>query len=63
MSDDRERAEPDPDSRTDEELERQRQTRFGHLPARVRPEDLVETEDADVAHEEPGQPMVRREWG
>jgi len=59
MSDDRERTE----SSTEEDLAQQRQTRFGHLPARVRPEDLVETEDPDAAHEEPGQPMVRREWG
>ena len=59
MTDDREHTEP----RTEDELAHLRQTRFGHLPARVRPEDLVETNDADPAHEEPEQPMVRREWG
>jgi hypothetical protein len=59
MSEDRERDEP----RTEEELARERQATFGHLPARVRPEDLVETEEAEPVHEEPGQPMVRREWG
>jgi len=36
---------------------------FRQLPARVRPEDLVEAEEAEPVHEEPGQPMVRREWG
>jgi hypothetical protein len=55
----REQTEP----RTEEELAHVRQTRFGHLPPRVSPEDLVETEDTDQAHEEPGQPMVRWEWG
>jgi hypothetical protein len=59
MSDDREQTE----TRTEEELARSRHLRFGHLPARVRPEDLVETEEADAVHEEPEQPMVRREWG
>jgi hypothetical protein len=52
-----------PEPRTEEELADLRHTRFGHLPARIRPEDLVETEDADSAQEEPAQPMVRREWG
>jgi hypothetical protein len=59
MSEDREQPQPS----TDEELADLRLTRFGRLPARVRPEDLVETEDAEPVHEEPGQPMVRREWG
>jgi hypothetical protein len=59
MSDHRERTEP----RTEEELAELRQTRFGHLPARVRSEDLVETEEAESAPAEPEQPMVRREWG
>lgn len=59
MGDDRERTGTHPE----EELANQRHTRFGQLPARVRPEDLVETEDAGSGHEEPGQPMVRREWG
>ena len=58
MGDDRERTE----TRTEDELAQVRQQRFGHLPARVRPEDLVETEDTEPGHEEPGQPMVRREW-
>jgi hypothetical protein len=59
MSEDPEQAEP----RTEEELAHLRRARFGHLPARVRPEDLVETEEAEHVHEEPEQPMVRREWG
>ena len=59
MSEHREQTEP----HTEEELADLRHTRFGHLPARVRPEDLVETEEAEPVHEEPGQPMVRREWG
>ncbi len=48
---------------TDEELANLRQRRFGQLPARVRPEDLVEAQEAEPVHEEPEQPMVRREWG
>ena len=59
MSEHREQNEP----HTEEELAHLRHTRFGHLPARVRSEDLVETEEAEPVHEEPGQPMVRREWG
>ncbi|GAA3935442.1 hypothetical protein [Actinoplanes auranticolor] len=59
MSGDREQIEP----RTEDELAQQRQARFGHLPARVSPEDLVESEEAEPVHEEPDQPMVRREWG
>jgi hypothetical protein len=59
MSGHREQAEPN----TDEELAELRRTRFGHLPARIRPEDLTEAEEAEHAHEEPGPPMVRREWG
>ena len=59
MSEHREQTEPD----TDEELAYLRHTRFGQLPARVRPEDRVEAEEAEPVHEEPGQPMVRREWG
>jgi hypothetical protein len=43
MSEHREQAEPD----TDEELAYLRHTRFGQLPARVRPEDLVEAEEAE----------------
>jgi len=49
--------------RTEKELAHLRQTRFGHLPERVRPEDLVESEDSEPVHEEPAEPMVRREWG
>jgi hypothetical protein len=59
MGDDREQTE----TRTDEDLAQLRHVRFGQLPARVRPEDLVETEDTESAHAEPEQPMVRREWG
>lgn len=48
---------------TDEEFARRRHVRFGELPARVTPADLVETVDTDPPHEEPPQPPVRREWG
>jgi hypothetical protein len=58
MSEHREAPEP----HTEEELAEVRQARFGHLPARVRPEDLIESENIEPAQEEPGQPMVRREW-
>ncbi|WBB66106.1 hypothetical protein [Micromonospora sp. WMMD812] len=48
---------------TDAEFARRRHVRFGELPVRVVPaEDLVETVDTEPAHEEPEQPMVRREW-
>jgi hypothetical protein len=59
MRSDQEHVEP----RTEEELAHLRQTRFGHLPARVRPEDLVESEETEPVHEGPAEPMVRREWG
>jgi hypothetical protein len=52
----------EPELRTEEQVAQVRQARFGHLPARVRPEDLVESEDTDHRPEEPAQPMVRREW-
>jgi len=48
---------------TDEELAFLRFARFGELPSRVRPSEMVETVDADAEREEPQQPMVRREWG
>jgi hypothetical protein len=48
---------------TDEELAFLRHARFGELPDRVAPGDMVETAEADPAHEEPPQPPVRREWG
>ncbi|MCM0673815.1 hypothetical protein NCC78_03710 [Micromonospora phytophila] len=57
MSEDREH----PDRSTDDESEARR-ARFGKLPARVAPEDLVETRDTDPPHDEPGEPPVRREW-
>ncbi|MDO3700827.1 hypothetical protein Q3W71_03920 [Micromonospora sp. C28SCA-DRY-2] len=59
MSEDREHA----DRKKDEEYETRRRDRFGKLPERVAPEDLVETTDTDPAHEEPQEPQVRREWG
>lgn len=59
MGEDHDPAEPF----TDEELAYLRHVRFGQLPARVRPDELVETEETDPSHEEPAQPMVRREWG
>jgi hypothetical protein len=59
MSEDREHTE----RLTDEEFDVLRHTRFGELPARVPPADLVETAETDPAHEEPEQPPVRREWG
>jgi hypothetical protein len=48
---------------TDEEYAFLRHIRFGELPARVAPEDLVEAVETDPRHEEPEQPPVRREWG
>jgi len=62
MSADHERAETGTGTE-EEELAQVRQARFGHLPPRVRPEDLVESEPAEPGHEEPEEPMVRREWG
>lgn len=59
MSEEREHT----DRSTDDEFEARRHGRFGKLPDRVPPEDLVETKDTDPAHEEPGEPPVRREWG
>ena len=47
---------------TDEELAFLRFARFGELPARVMPAEMVETVDAEAEREEPQQPMVRREW-
>ena len=51
------------EARTDEELADQRHTRFGRLPPRVRPEDRIESEETEPAHEDAAEPMVRREWG
>jgi hypothetical protein len=51
------------DRLTDEKFEVLRHVRFGKLPARVAPADLVETTETDPPHEEPEQPPVRREWG
>ncbi|MFI5485499.1 hypothetical protein [Micromonospora echinaurantiaca] len=59
MSEDRKH----PDRSTDDEFEAKRHVRFGKLPARVAPEDQVETTDTDPPPEGPGEPQVRREWG
>ncbi|MEH0820918.1 MULTISPECIES: hypothetical protein [unclassified Micromonospora] len=59
MSEDREGN----DRAADEEFEAQRHDRFGKLPGRVAPDELVETADTEPPHEEPGEPPVRREWG
>lgn len=48
---------------TDEEFAFLRHVRFGRLPDPVAPDDMIETAEADPAHEEPQQPPVRREWG
>ncbi|MGI5215932.1 hypothetical protein [Plantactinospora sp. CA-290183] len=48
---------------TDEEFEELRHVRFGKLPARIVPAELVETAETHPAHEEPVEPPVRREWG
>ncbi|MFC6018275.1 hypothetical protein ACFP2T_18950 [Plantactinospora solaniradicis] len=48
---------------TDEEFASVRRVRFGRLPARVVPADLVETAETDPPHDEVEPPMVRREWG
>src|SRR6516165_4654978 len=58
---------------TDEELALRRHARFGQLPARVvpndqlparvLPNDLIETKETDPPHEEPQEPVYRRNWG
>jgi hypothetical protein len=48
---------------TDDEFALLRHARFGELPARSAPTELVETAETELPQEEPGQPMVRREWG
>jgi hypothetical protein len=57
---------------TDEEVALRRHARFGQLPARVVPDDfayltrcaddLIETRQTDPLHEEPQEPVYRREW-
>nr|MDT0660163.1 hypothetical protein [Micromonospora sp. DSM 115978] len=47
---------------TDDEFEARRRARFGRLPTRVLPAELVETAKTDPPPEE-ADPMVRREWG
>ena len=59
MSDDRDYVE----RFTDDELAFLRHVRFGELPSRIAWEDLVAVTETDLAHEEPQQPAVRREWG
>ncbi len=48
---------------SEEEYAALRQTRFGELPARVTPTELVETVETELRHEEPAEPPVRQEWG
>jgi hypothetical protein len=45
------------------ELAELRHVKFGALPARITPADMVETADTGTAAEEPAEPAVRREWG
>jgi hypothetical protein len=52
-----------PERLTDEEIEARRRARFGTLPVRIMPADLVETARTEPPHEEPAEPAVRREWG
>lgn len=47
---------------TDEDLAFLRYARFGQLPARVTPAELVETAETDAPPEEPPEPTARREW-
>ncbi|MDG4833798.1 hypothetical protein O7627_31465 [Solwaraspora sp. WMMD1047] len=58
MTDHRDRVERS----SDEDFETLRRVRFGRLPTRVLPAELVETAETDPPHEE-ADPMVRREWG
>ncbi|MBE1489348.1 hypothetical protein [Plantactinospora soyae] len=48
---------------TDEDFASVRRMRFGRLPARVMPADLIETAETDAPRDEVEQPLVRREWG
>ncbi|MEH0983716.1 hypothetical protein [Micromonospora sp. CPCC 205556] len=50
------------DRPTDDESEARRRARFGKLPKRFAPEELVETKDTEPPPEGPGEPPVRREW-
>lgn len=54
---------PPADQRADEEYALLRRERFGRLPGRIPPAELVELVDPDPDRErhEPGEP--RREWG
>lgn len=47
----------------DEEHARRRHARFGRLPGHVPPEEWVESVEAEPQHEEPPEPVPRREWG
>jgi len=46
----------------DEELALIRHAKFGEPPARMAPDNLIETREADPPHEEPQEPLFRREW-
>jgi hypothetical protein len=48
---------------TDEEVAFLRHVRFGELPARVRPAELVEAVDAETPAEMPYRPFDPREFG
>ena len=48
---------------TDEEYACLRYVRFGELPPRVAPADLVELAETDPPPPEPHELPVRREWG
>ena len=47
----------------DEQPASLRHAKFGELPARVVPDDLIETKAADPPQDEPPEPQFRREWG
>ena len=47
---------------TDEEYAFLRRARFGELPARVAPEDLVEMAETDAPNEDPPEPVLRPDW-
>jgi hypothetical protein len=40
-----------------------RRAKFGKLPARVVPDDMIETAETDRPHEESQEPIFRQEWG
>jgi hypothetical protein len=52
-----------PEIGTDQDLAALRHRKFGHLPARVHHDDLIETEEAKVPYEDPEDHLLQGEWG